>query len=231
MADTGVNKSSDAFRTIGEAAEILGVAQHVLRFWEGKFRQLKPVKRRGRRYYRPEDLVLLKKIKKLLYEEGFTIKGVQKFLKNGSMIVNEKEEKQNALNHSELVILANTQSSSQPVASASQQVSNNTPVVEENIKQNVTSLSSIIHERKESSLSTKGLSLPSSELQDIMDDLILVRDELKDALEMCKKHEAVGSGEASSSTVVAQPVTNQEPRQHISENIQSEQHSRVAELV
>ena len=74
-------KSSRAFRTIGEAASELDVPQHVLRFWEVKFSQISPVKRRGgRRYYRPEDIDLLLKIRKLLYEDRYTIKGVQKLL-------------------------------------------------------------------------------------------------------------------------------------------------------
>jgi DNA-binding transcriptional MerR regulator len=79
IKDTGV-KSAGAFRTIGEVADELGIAQHVLRFWEKKFTQLSPVKRRGRRYYRPEDVVLLTQIKALLYDRGVTIRGAQKFL-------------------------------------------------------------------------------------------------------------------------------------------------------
>lgn len=75
-------KSPTAFRTISEVAGELGVQQHVLRFWETKFTQVKPLKRGGgRRYYRPEDVALLKKIHHLLYTEGYTIKGVQKLLK------------------------------------------------------------------------------------------------------------------------------------------------------
>ena len=77
----GTKKSSRAFRTIGEAASVLDVPQHVLRFWEVKFSQITPVKRRGgRRYYRPKDIDLLLKIRKLLYQDGYTIKGVQKLL-------------------------------------------------------------------------------------------------------------------------------------------------------
>ena len=76
------NKSPEAFRTISEVATELDVPQHVLRFWEGRFTQIKPVKRAGgRRYYRPEDVDLLRGIRALLYREGFTIKGVQKILK------------------------------------------------------------------------------------------------------------------------------------------------------
>ena len=74
-------KSPEAFRTISEVATELDVPQHVLRFWEGRFTQIKPVKRAGgRRYYRPEDVDLLRGIRALLYREGFTIKGVQKVL-------------------------------------------------------------------------------------------------------------------------------------------------------
>ncbi|MBE0452386.1 MerR family transcriptional regulator [Roseovarius autotrophicus] len=75
-------KSADAFRTISEVAEWLEVPAHVLRFWESKFTQVKPVKRAGgRRYYRPADMRLLAGIKQLLHDEGMTIKGVQKMLR------------------------------------------------------------------------------------------------------------------------------------------------------
>jgi DNA-binding transcriptional MerR regulator len=75
-------KSATAFRTISEVAGDLDVAQHVLRFWESKFPQVRPLKRGGgRRYYRPEDVDLLRQIRSLLYEEGYTIKGAQKLLK------------------------------------------------------------------------------------------------------------------------------------------------------
>ncbi len=74
-------KSETAFRTIGEVAEDLDVPAHVLRFWESKFPQLKPLKRGGgRRYYRPEDIQLLRHIRQCLYQEGYTIRGVQKLL-------------------------------------------------------------------------------------------------------------------------------------------------------
>lgn len=75
-------KASEAFRTISEVATELDVPKHVLRFWEGKFPQIKPMKRGGgRRYYRPEDVELLRGIQVLLHLEGFTIRGVQKILK------------------------------------------------------------------------------------------------------------------------------------------------------
>ena len=77
-----MDKSPDAFRTISEAADDLDLPQHVLRFWETRFPQIKPLKRGGgRRYYRPDDVELLRVIKQLLYGEGYTIKGVQKLFK------------------------------------------------------------------------------------------------------------------------------------------------------
>ena len=77
-----VNKSKAAFRTIAEVAEELGVATHVLRFWETKFPQIKPMKRNGgRRYYRPDDVEIVKIIKTFLYEKRYTIEGVQKLFK------------------------------------------------------------------------------------------------------------------------------------------------------
>lgn len=77
-----IKKAEGAFRTISEVADELDVPQHVLRFWETKFTQVKPLKRGGgRRYYRPEDVALLKHIHYQLYTEGYTIKGVQKLLK------------------------------------------------------------------------------------------------------------------------------------------------------
>jgi len=80
------NKSPDAFRTISEVAEWLGVPTHVLRFWESRFSQVKPVKRAGgRRYYRPADMELLGGIRKLLHEDGMTIRGVQKLLRENGV--------------------------------------------------------------------------------------------------------------------------------------------------
>ena len=75
------NKSDTAFRTIGELAEELGLPQHILRYWETRFPQLRPLQRAGnRRYYRPDDVALAKRIDRLLNREGYTIKGVQKLL-------------------------------------------------------------------------------------------------------------------------------------------------------
>ncbi len=75
-------KSAAAFRTISEVSDELDVPQHVLRFWETKFSQVRPMKRAGgRRYYRPEDVELLRRIRDLLYNDGYTIKGVQRLLR------------------------------------------------------------------------------------------------------------------------------------------------------
>ena len=80
------NKSAGAFRTISEVASELNVPQHVLRFWETRFTQIKPMKRGGgRRYYRPEDIALLTRVRSLLYEDGYTIKGVQKLFRDGGL--------------------------------------------------------------------------------------------------------------------------------------------------
>ena len=77
-----MNKNADAFRTISEVAGELDLPQHVLRFWETRFPQIKPLKRAGgRRYYRPKDIEVLRAIKHLLYKEGYTIRGVQRVLK------------------------------------------------------------------------------------------------------------------------------------------------------
>jgi DNA-binding transcriptional MerR regulator len=84
-----MDKSSEAFRTITEVAENLDLPQHVLRFWETRFAQIKPLKRAGgRRYYRPEDVQLITAIRRLLYDEGFTIRGVQRLLReNGAKAI------------------------------------------------------------------------------------------------------------------------------------------------
>ena len=77
------SKADDAFRTISEVSEMLDIPAHVLRFWETKFSSLRPLKRSGgRRYYRPTDVALLERIRDLLYKDGFTIKGAQKFLRS-----------------------------------------------------------------------------------------------------------------------------------------------------
>lgn len=90
-------KSPEAFRTISEVSKDLSLPQHVLRFWETKFSQIKPIKRGGgRRYYRPEDVDLLKGIKRLLYNDGYTIRGVQKVIKeNGTKKMISKNDRLN----------------------------------------------------------------------------------------------------------------------------------------
>src|SRR5271163_5249453 len=92
-ADPGrprLRKTADAFRTISEVADELHVPQHVLRFWETKFPQVRPLKRGGgRRYYRPEDVLLLRRVADLLYTQGYTIKGVQRLLREGGGALHE----------------------------------------------------------------------------------------------------------------------------------------------
>lgn len=108
-----MEKSSSAFRTISEVADELDVPKHVLRFWEGKFSQLRPMKRGGgRRYYRPEDVDLLRGIRWLLYDDGYTIKGVQRILRdNGVRFVkqcwqNEDGSESNSANMPDIPNLA-----------------------------------------------------------------------------------------------------------------------------
>ena len=95
-----VDKSPEAFRNISEVSKQLDVPAHVLRFWETRFSQIKPVKRSGgRRYYRPEDIKLLTRIRDLLYREGYTIKGAQQVLKSGPVGMEAAAE----LTHSQIV--------------------------------------------------------------------------------------------------------------------------------
>ncbi|MBM3569996.1 MAG: MerR family transcriptional regulator [Alphaproteobacteria bacterium] len=85
-------KAPEAFRTISEVADELDIPAHVLRFWEGKFKEIRPLKRGGgRRYYRPQDVETLKTIRTLLYRQGFTIKGAQKLLRSGARLPSEGE--------------------------------------------------------------------------------------------------------------------------------------------
>jgi DNA-binding transcriptional MerR regulator len=87
-----IRKSDHAFRTIGELATDLGVPQHILRYWETRFPQLKPLQRAGnRRYYRPDDVALARRIHKLLNQDGYTIRGVQQLLKSGGTAPAEAE--------------------------------------------------------------------------------------------------------------------------------------------
>jgi DNA-binding transcriptional MerR regulator len=90
---TASQKSPSAFLTIGELAESLGLPQHILRYWETRFKQLKPLQRAGnRRYYRPEDAALARKINQWLNVEGYTVKGVQKLLAGGTVSADDLAE-------------------------------------------------------------------------------------------------------------------------------------------
>ena len=81
-----IDKANDAFKTISEVSALLDVPQHVLRFWESKFSSLRPLKRSGgRRYYRPNDVAVLRRIRQLLYVDGFTIKGAQKLVRSKTL--------------------------------------------------------------------------------------------------------------------------------------------------
>lgn len=111
-----IEKSPDAFRTISEVSRMLAVPTHVLRFWETKFTQLRPVKKNGgRRYYRPEDIILLKAIQNLLHNEGYTIKGAQQVLRNFSkngkfgngLAVGNGGDEEEAVNHRRTTIANN----------------------------------------------------------------------------------------------------------------------------
>jgi DNA-binding transcriptional MerR regulator len=93
MAAEPQRKSDLAFRTIGELAGELGVPQHILRYWETRFPQLRPLQRAGnRRYYRPDDVALARRIHRLLSEEGYTIRGVQQLLRRGGAATAETAE-------------------------------------------------------------------------------------------------------------------------------------------
>ena len=97
-----MTKSPQAFRSISEAADEVGVPQHVLRFWEGKLDFIQPVKRAGgRRFYRPEDIQILRDVRRLLHEEGMTIKGVERLYKDKSVRIGKKPASANALGEPE----------------------------------------------------------------------------------------------------------------------------------
>ena len=98
-------KSTTAYRTIGEVAEVMQVPQHILRFWESKFEQINPQKNKGRRYYSPNDISELKKIKYLLYEQGLTIKGVKQYLENNVFDHNILSQQMNLISNESKVTL------------------------------------------------------------------------------------------------------------------------------
>ena len=109
-------KSPQAFRTISEVSKDLSLPQHVLRFWETKFAQIKPIKRGGgRRYYRPEDIELLRGIKYLLYNDGYTIRGVQKVIKeNGAKKIISNSTQNNHFTLDEDKLTSNYQNETKP---------------------------------------------------------------------------------------------------------------------
>lgn len=127
-------KSAAAFRTISEVAEELDVQQHVLRFWETKFSHVKPMKRGGgRRFYRPEDVELLKAIHTLLYQEGYTIKGVQKLLAGSK---NKVLEKLNDLDENEPLLKSDVKETTD----AKETVEQAAPVIKSEQKQELKSM-------------------------------------------------------------------------------------------
>ena len=107
-------KSPNAFRTISEVADGIGIPQHVLRFWESKFTQIKPMKRGGgRRYYRPEDVEIIEAIRRLLHDDGYTIKGAQKLLREHGVkaVIHQTYSSQASeedTSSSEMITVANT---------------------------------------------------------------------------------------------------------------------------
>ncbi len=112
------SKSAGAFRTISEVADDLDVAQHVLRFWESKFPQVRPLKRGGgRRYYRPEDVDLLRRIRSLLYDEGYTIKGAQKLLKGQRRTPSERPPRENGAKRTAEATAPSTHAPAEPSCS------------------------------------------------------------------------------------------------------------------
>ena len=110
-----MTKSADAFRTISEVAEWLDTETHVLRFWESKFSQIKPVKRAGgRRYYRPKDMLIIGGIKKLLHEDGLTIKGTQRIIKDKGL--NYVSNLSKPLETDEIIIKDNSQTRAKAIS-------------------------------------------------------------------------------------------------------------------
>ena len=116
MRSGRTRKSAKAFRTISEVSDVLDVPQHVLRFWETKFSQIRPMKRGGgRRYYRPEDITLLRGVRELLYDDGYTIKGVQKLLREGGVkVLQERANGESEDAPPAAVPVAETQATAEP---------------------------------------------------------------------------------------------------------------------
>ncbi len=140
---TADKKSAAAFRTISEVAEELDVQQHVLRFWETKFSHVKPMKRGGgRRFYRPEDVELLKAIHTLLYQEGYTIKGVQKLLAGSK---NKVLEKLNELDDNEPLLQADVKAQEEEAAVAKPVIKSEQKQELKDMLEELKSLRSMLH--------------------------------------------------------------------------------------
>jgi DNA-binding transcriptional MerR regulator len=107
-------KAAEAFRTISEVADDLGIQKHVLRFWEVKFNQIRPMKRGGRRYYRPEDMELLRGIRQLLHRDGYTIKGVQKILREQGVEAVKERAREGAVSSEAVAAVATPAVSAAP---------------------------------------------------------------------------------------------------------------------
>ena len=187
-----MDKSPDAFRTISEVAEELSLPQHVLRFWETRFSQIKPMKRAGgRRYYRPDDFVLLQGIRHLLYDQGYTIKGVQKLLKqNGNRYVIAVGAGDTAA--AEAILAAKEVEEDETMVMQGAQVSASVPVVESpepnHILGKAKAPSSLrfLQRNKDDDLNTKAVSAEGSNKTLVEEDRALLQEALYDLLE-CKR--------------------------------------------
>lgn len=125
-------KSETAFRTISEVSSELDIPQHVLRFWESKFTQVKPLKRGGgRRYYRPEDVILLRRISEFLYTDGYTIKGVQRILREAKAVVKSKTEAKSG--SQEVAAKAQTRPSGAPASTPARTEGGSAPTAREEL--------------------------------------------------------------------------------------------------
>lgn len=117
MNHNNSQSKTESFKTIGEVSSELNLPPHVLRFWESKFLNIKPHKRRGgHRYYSAEDLNVIKEIKSLLYEKGYTIKGAQKFLKQKKNSIAENDDQQN------LFVLSNSEADENKTSNTAQEI-------------------------------------------------------------------------------------------------------------
>lgn len=168
IAARRLEKSPTAFRTISEVADELSIPQHVLRFWETKFPQIRPMKRGGgRRYYRPEDMVLLRQISQLLYEQGFTIRGVQKLMRERGL----KKAGDNWLDGFDI---ADAAAELQPLLIDDHP---ETPEHEDNLSRNTSDLQQPTMTERMSAASRRGGH--REELKQVWEELVILRDRLK----------------------------------------------------